>query len=702
MSRSRPTQPWPLLVAVGAGQALLGSPGQASAQVDTSNWKCESCPFEKGASAAVEAGLGTTTERSSKFGDYTGLQRKGAFLVAGGEARLHEDGGLYGRVVAAELGLDSRSLSVQGGQEGVYAVRLGYAEIPHRLSDTSQTPFLGVGGQVLSLPAGFPAPTTGEMPLADALHPVDVAFKRTRFDAGFDWMRESPWSYHVSLRRDVRDGVQRMAGSFFSSSAQLPVPVDQATDQLEASAVYASRGLQASLSYQLSMFRNGADAVTWANPFTPVVPGSTNGQLALAPDNQFHQISASAGYEISPMWRASADVALGRMTQDAAFLAPTLNAALAATLPDLPASSLNGQVDTFNASVRIMATPIDDLRISGVYTRDVRDNRTDSLAYPAVSTDMFAGGPDRINQPFSFTRDRFKLSADYRAPASVKLSLGAEEDIQERNRQEVVTTRESTFWGRVGAHVMDALTLSLKLSHAQRRHSTYGIATWVEPPENPLLRKFNLADRNRDAGTLRADLNLGESITLGVDVAASLDDYNHTSLGLTSSRSAHAGADLSAVLTDQLQVHAFGQTERVRTSQAGSQAFAAADWFGRTKDVVDVAGIGAKYAALGGALDLNADLVHARSRSDMSVDAGDLSPPFPAATTTLDSLKLSASYRYSKKLTFFGGYWYERYRSSDWRQGGILPATVTNLLVFGEQPPRYEVNVLRLGLGYRF
>ena len=48
------------------------------------------------------------------------------------------------------------------------------------------------------------------------------------------------------------------------------------------------------------MFRNGDDSLTWQNPFTAGVVGAASGQLALAPDNQFHQLLASAGYAISP------------------------------------------------------------------------------------------------------------------------------------------------------------------------------------------------------------------------------------------------------------------------------------------------------------------------------------------------------------------------------------------------------------------
>lgn len=689
------------LVLLGALGVLSAAACGAVAAVDTSQWKCESCPFEKtGVGGTLDLGVGAVSDASARFGNATGLQKKGAFLVAGGDLRYRGEAGLFGSVDAADLGLDSRTLAAEFGQEGLYTLRLRYAEIPRHLSDTAMTPFLGSGGAVLSLPAGFPAVDTAAMPLASTLRPVELGFKRSRLDAGLTWSFGQRWAARVSLRHDVRDGTQRSAGSFFSTASQLVAPVDQVTDQLEISTSYHSRRLQATLAYQASLFRNGPDALTWANPFTPVVSGGSSGQLALAPDNQFHQVMATAGYEINPWIRASGDVAVGRMTQDAAYLAATLNPNLA--VPALPASSLNGRVDTFNASLRLTATPVERLRVNASYARDVRDNRTSSQSYPAVSTDTFLGLLPRSNQPFSFTQDRFKLGADYRGPGSLKTSLGVEQNDIERSLQEVVTTRESTLWARVQVQARDNLALAFKLAHAQRSHSTYGVATWVYPPENPLLRKFYLADRVRDTGGARADLAVGERINVGLSVDVANDDYTNSALGLTEGRSIAAGADVSFAMSDETQLHAFAQAERVRSRQAGSQVFAQPDWSGRNQDTVSVVGVGLKHSALKGKLQLGADLAFARSRSEVTVDAGVSSPPFPAARTTLDSVKLHATYTLTKALSLTGRYAYERYDAQDWRLDGVLPATIPNLLAFGEQPPHYNVNVIQVALRYRF
>ncbi len=73
---------------------------------------------------------------------------------------------------------------------------------------------------------------------------------------------------------------------------------------------------------------------------------------------------------------------------------------------------------------------------------------------------MFLGATPRSNEPYDITQDRFKLNADYRGPGSLRTSVGIEQDNRQRNYQEVVTTRETTLWGRVSAQPLENLSLT--------------------------------------------------------------------------------------------------------------------------------------------------------------------------------------------------------------------------------------------------
>ena len=353
----------PLSLAALAALCAAATAVPAAAAVDTSKWTCELCPAEAGSSLSgeLEAGIGATTDESATFGNYTGLQRKGAHAVVGGGLRWRGADGLYGSVAARDLGLDTRQLAAEFGQEGRFRARMGYAEIPRHVAEGALTPFTGVGGSVLRLPAGYPALNTGAMPLTATLQPVDLQTRRKRLDADLSWALGTDWDLRLLARHEVKDGLQRLSGSFFSTAAQLPAPVDQTIDSVEAAAVYTRGALHASVGAHASWFRNGNDSLVWTNPFLSGNPGATRGELALAPDNQFLQLNAAAAFSFSPALRVSGDLAWGQMTQDAAFRAATLNPALAVTLPS---ASLDGRVDVFNANLRMSAQPVDGVRVN--------------------------------------------------------------------------------------------------------------------------------------------------------------------------------------------------------------------------------------------------------------------------------------------------------------------------------------------------
>ena len=669
-------------------------------QPDTSKWECKACPFEQGWSGSVDAGLGNVSNGSSKFGEYTGLNKQGGFFIGDGSARFRGADAYYWNFNASDLGLASRSLDAEGGRQGQYKLILKYDELPHYLSDSARTPFAGNGGASLTLPPGFPAATTGAMPLASTLQQVDLSTQRKRLAVGGSWIGASDWDYAVKFSHETKDGMKRTGGAFFANSAQLVEPVDYVTDQVDASASYTGRRLQAKLAYYGSSFNNSNDTLMWQNPFAvPATPGALSGQLALAPDNQFHQFLASAGYQFSDGTRGSADIAWGRMTQNQNFLASTLNAGLA--VPALPGSSLNGRAATLDANLKLTSAVTQQLRLNAIYTHNDRDNQTPQATYPSVSTDMFLGTP-RTNLPYSFTLDKLKLNADYRFTSLTKAAVGFDHDRRKRTFQEVDTTNEDTFWGKITTRALDKVDMTLKLAHGERKGSDYQAVPGILPPENPLLIKYNMGNRDRDSAELRIDIAATDTINVGLGAESSKDHYSDSAIGLTSDRDLGLNADVSWIVTEQTSLHLFANRQEIQSKQSGSQTFSTPDWSGENKDTINTIGIGVKHTAIKDKLDVGADYTVSRSHSDITANTGASNSAFPQLTTSLDSLKLYANYRLKKNLSLLGSYWYEHYDTRNWMLDGVTPSTIPNVLTFGEQPPRYHVHVIRVSLRYKF
>ncbi len=689
-----------LLSALSALPVTVVAADDGTGQPDTSKWECKLCPAEQqGWSGSVDAGVGHVSNSSAKFGEYTGLHKQGAFFVGDGSGRFRASDAYYWNITASDLGLASRSLDAEGGRQGQYKLILKFDELPHYLSDSARTPFAGNGGSSLTLPPGFPAATTGAMPLASTLQQVDLSTQRKRLTVGGSWLGMSDWDYTVKYSHETKDGMKRTAGAFFANSSQLVEPVDYVTDQVDASASYTGRKLQAKLAYYGSRFSNNNDALTWQNPFAvPATPGAVAGQLALAPDNQFHQLLASAGYQFSDRTRGSADIAWGRMTQNQSFLASTLNSGLA--VPALPGNSLDGRAKTLNANLKLTSAVTQQLRLNAIYTHDDRDNQTPQATYPSVSTDMFLGAP-RTNLPYSFTQDKVKLSADYRFTPLTRANIGYDYDRRKRTFQEVDTTRENTFWGKITTRPLDKVDMTLKLAHGERRGSAYQVVPSIQPPENPLLRKYNMANRDRDTAGLRIDIAATDTINVGFGAESSDDVYTDSAIGLTSGRDLSVNGDVSWLVTEQTSLHMFANRQEIKSKQSGSQTFSTPDWSGENRDTIDTVGIGVKHAAIKDKLDVGADYTLSRSRSDINVNTG-IPSAFPQLATTLDSVKLYANYRVKDNLSLLGSYWYEHYDTKNWMLDGVTPSTIPNILTLGEQAPRYHVHVFRVALRYKF
>jgi len=673
---------------------------EGAAAPDTSQWKCESCKFEQGVSGTIDVGAGSVSDKSAKFGQYNGLDKKGGFFIGDGSVRSRGEDGSYWNLNASNLGLDTRAVDAEGGKQGSYKLLFKYDESPNRIWSGAQTPFIGAGGTSLTLPAGFAAATTGAMPLAGQMNSVDLGTLRKQVGVGASWIPASNWETAFNVRHETREGNKLTSGSFFVNSTQLVEPVDYVTDQVDASASYATKKFQLKFAYYGSKFQNHDDSLTWANPygtaaFLGAFPGAAAGQLALPPDNQFHQVSASAGYQFSDKTRLSGDIAYGRMTQNDSFL--PYGTAFAG-----PGGSLNGRAKTLDAALKLSSAVTDRVRLSAAYTHNDRDNQTPQSLYAVVSTDMFAGTP-RTNLPYSFKQDKLKLSAEYTASARLRGSVGADFDSNKRTYAEVDTTHENTIWGKVASSITDKIDLTLNLAHGERRNTgTFQPIVGITPPENPLLRRFNLANRNRDTIGLRADFMPLERLSLGLGVDSSEDKYTDSILGLTNAKDFNLNGDATLVVSERTNLRFYANRQVIKSNQAGSQTFSAPDWFADNKDTVDTFGLGVKHAAIKDKLDIGADYSTSRSRSQINVNTGLSNPAFPEIAATLDTLKLYATYRLKESMSLQAGYWIEHYSTRDWMLDSVTSTTIPNVLTMGLQSPQYRVDVLRLALRYKF
>lgn len=667
-----------------------------------SAWKCKYCEFAQGISTSLEGGLGYVSEDSFKFGEYTGLNEQGLFVVGNVASRYrNNENAHYWDFTASDIGLDSRSLDWQGGKQGKYKLSFSYSELPHYLSDSARTPFAGSGGTRLSLPSSWvPAGSTAGMTtLNGQLTAINLETKRTRLGAAAMVIPASHWQTSVNYRHENREGQRRIAGSFYFDAVEFAQPVDYTSDAIDLTASYNGNVWQAKLSYHADAFRNKNQSLIWENPYTPIVAGAEQGELALPPDNQFHQAKASIALPVGETSILLADVAVGRMTQNENFIEPTTNSMLSAS--PLPAASLNGRVDTVNANVKWNSQLNQKLRVNAAYRYSDRDNKSSRHTYDWIITDSSVATP-RTNLPYSYTKNTFKLNGEYRLADRVKSSLGYDYQQFERTYQEVEANKEQTVWVSLIAHTLNNASMTVRLARANRDKDGYQVIAGIDNPENPLLRKYNMADRDRDMLSMRVNYLPTEESSIGLNMDLTDDDYPDSSIGLTASRESILGFDFSTQLAKYTALNIFFSFEKISSDVSGSQLYSVADWSGSMKDRFTTAGMGLNHSLLKDKLDIGIDYVHTRSQGETDIVDGGAGFSLPDLITRLNSIKIYSHYRVSDKMQLNGTYWYEYFTSSDWAFDGVSEAAIPNNLSLGQDSPSYNVHVLMLSMRYKW
>jgi MtrB/PioB family decaheme-associated outer membrane protein len=640
----------------------------------------------------VELGAGFVTDDAYRFGRYTGLEAEGAYFLGDISAHRYGEGGGYWQARGTNLGLDSRYLRLDFGSQGRHEYFLEYDKLPNNKSDTVSTPYIGAGGSTLTLGSG--------------LTPFEIETERERIGLGGRLFHRNHWVFDVAYNHETREGTDKAGSAMVYNFTQvvrntyaalLPEPVDYQTDRVDVSLQYAKEQLQFKLAYHMSLFDNDEYALTWEDAFNPASFGSQ----ALAPDNEFHQVTATLGYQLPHNTRFTGVLSTGLMTQDQDYQPYTVNPAAGSALPR---SSLDGEVWLTTVQLKLASRPLPKLRLSAAYSYNERDNDSSVASYDYVVAD-YQSRHSVQNRPLSYERNRLELSANYRINSDMSLLGGYSSDDMSRDytAAEREDTDENTLFAKWKLRPHADINLALYAEASGRDGSIYN------PPadENPAMRKYYLADRDRTKVGTMIDYMPADNLSLSLSADYIEDDYDDSEVGLTEATQPTYTLDVSYQPARDVTTHAYYTREDIESTQYGWEADPALvrDWKAEFKDTVDTFGIGAKLTEIRGKWDVGADLTWSRAtgESDLtSLSAPGTEDQFPDLETELTSLKLWALYRYRHNLAFKLSYWYEDYSADNWAYDGLKENSVSNIVLLGEETQDYDTSVIAASLIYHF
>ncbi|MFU8830649.1 MAG: MtrB/PioB family decaheme-associated outer membrane protein [Wenzhouxiangella sp.] len=704
----------------------------------------------------LEIGAGYLDQGTRHFGRNVGVSDKGFSPLidfrARGRPAWDGDSTAFWRVEGYRLGLDSRRLEFAAGQQGSQTFGLSWREMPNYQIEGGQTPFVGVGSGFLSLPPGWVAEgdqTSGMLNLRNQLNPVNIGTDRHRLDLSYWRSALDRWTFDVNYRHETKDG-SRLAGGIFGftggnpRSAHLPVPVNQTTRILDTSIEYGAGRWLLGLAYHGSFFENDQPSISWQNPFgqQPQWQPGTGfpngvGRLSGAPDNDFHQLRTYGAWHFGARTQFNADFAIGRMEQDDDFLSFTVNPFIQID-EALPASDLDGKIKTTLLNLRLSTQAVDRLNLVFNYRFDDRDNQTPMLAWRIIGADSQAQvSPDnaRINLPYSYRKNEIKSDATWRLAGRTRLVGGLKFMREDRdNFAEVAELDEWTIRAGVRGAIGQRTAFNVDYEHADRQYDEYEgrnpfvaghVPGSVAPDDfenHPNLRKFNMADRERDQLRLRMDFQPLDVFNLGASYQYSVDDYDDDRFGLDEAKVQSWTLDGGYYPNENVSLSWFYTYDRIDTDQSGrdfgpNNAFDPnRDWFADHSDRVDTLGltielpdIARRFNAitrigLNRRLDLGMDFLFVRTRGEIDVTTGPAlnAEPLPDTVNRLNAYKVWARYSITPQWFARLSVEHERFDSQNFALDQVEIDTLANVLLLGQQSPSYNVTWVMVGLGYRF
>lgn len=680
---------------------FLLTPASVFAQApDTSDWACELCPFNQGVEPIVEAGIGVLSDTAFRYGNGTGLDSKGAYLQLGGQGGWSFDGtSILFRT--SGLGLDNRAAALELNR-GPFTISLEAHRVPYRLYDSTVSVFRD-SGDTLLLPGSWTrAATTGSMVgLTASLAQVPIGADRDTVALSGTWQVAESLVLDGTYRRINVSGTRVVGGAWYTQASMLPKRYDHETRELELGLRYSAGRISGQLGYYGATFNSHASALTWENPFT-ALPGGDRGRSAVTPDNDFDQVSFGVGFAPGVTTRFSFSGAFGNLSQDDAFVAYTLNPALASAA--LPRGSLGGDVDTTNLRLSLSSRPYHKVQTRVTARYDARDSDTPIDTYERVIVDSVTSGEPETNVSYDYDRRTVDATFDYSYSPTLRLSGVFEFDETGREFEEVRRQREFLSAGRVHYRATDFLTLRGRAGNAKREIDAYNVGIVANPRQNPLLRKYHLAYRYREFADLNLDLNVPRS---SFDVTASYrwtdDSYSKSEIGMLGGREQGFVVDVGWAASDKVQVYGSVSGERMESLQAGSSTFGAPDWRVNHHDAFWTMAVGLTASDWLAGIDVTFDFVHTNGETEITTErTGASRASFPLIESTSNSLNLSLVRQFATRVDGFVRVFWEEIESDDWALDGVEPDTVPTLLGLGEDPFNYNVVGFVAGARYRF
>ena len=593
-------------------------------------------------------------------------------------------------------------------------------QIPHNYSFTARTPYTEVAPGVYRLPDSLQARTEA-IPgnfgknMIDALQEAPLTDLNVQTQVSSVRLRARPvhgWRFEVKGEERLRDGHKPYGGTFgFSSAIELMEPIHQRTLNGTASATYEHGPARVTASAGVSDFNNKVDAMIWDNPLrltdrsTASDAASSQGRLALYPDNRVLSGNVALGYRLPRRTMFTGTVGVSQGKQDQAFLPMTINSAIAqGSLDSLPARSLDGKTTRISQDYRITTRPWN--RTSGTlrYNYSKLDDKSPELTFiGSVRADESFTRGALTSKTFGHTDSRVGLDLDAQPLDPVGVGITVERRMRDRTEREVEKDNENVFAAHASAELPGDATFAANFRYGDRKLDHFDITEYENATgaltEQALLRRFDVASRKQTQGGGDLSWDPARWITLEAQYTYLLDDYPDSRYGLTRDEQHQVVAQATLHPRERLDLsggYGFGQTETKQNSNETNAsgpptADAPTDWTARLKDKNVYVFTSAEWWAIERKLVFNADYQFTRALGTYDFISQLPAQNLPANLYRQHDLEVGSRWRIQNSTELGARYYWTEYDVND-----VLTQNIPLLQFTGASPTAIYLGDSRL------
>ena len=377
--------------------------------------------------------------------------------------------------------------------------------------------------------------------------PFDLQSRRDVAEAGLTYNATKEVSLSLTIRSTNRTGNQPWGASFaFNNANELPLPVDNRTNDFSAAIEYANQKGMVRAAWDGSWFDNKIHDLVWDNPLratdtNPYDPsgysngnGPAQGRMSLAPDNNMNAFSATGLYKMPMHSTVNGTVAFTTMEQNDTLIPWTINPVIAnasvyRTFPGLaalPRNTAEAKVDGVNALFNFTTRPTRNFGLTARYRYNDHQNKTP--AFDAVEYVRFDAVPEETGsetEQFDITENTFDVNATYNLMSYSSIRVGYTYDDFKRTGRAFNNMTDNTVRASIDTIGNRYVTVRGIYEFTGRKGSGFSEDAIEEGGAQPGLRFYDEADRDRNRGTLLFIANPVDIVDLTFSVAAGKDTY---------------------------------------------------------------------------------------------------------------------------------------------------------------------------------